>query len=205
MTYFWTRAVVLRIASMKLVSFAWNNFKDLILGHPNRFRHEKREHSTLPGVLCQAHDSKTCLFDGTEIVSLWCCCSFFPLCRVAGTFGDVGTGPVPHQILNNKLTLFQSGGGGGRGHIMPITLAWPHQVFWHSCTPAPQLSLLTREIMTGEIKNTLPKKFSRGVGRPPTLKLSPDGKKSVNKAGFHFNFMPKKKNQCCIESEDGCY
>ena len=57
----------------------------MISGHPNRFRHEKREHSTLPGVLCQAHDSKTCLFDGTEIVSLWCCCSFSPLCRDAGT------------------------------------------------------------------------------------------------------------------------
>ena len=46
-----------------------------ILSHPTKFWHGKKP--TLPGVLCQAHDSKTCLFDGTEIVSLWCCCSFF--------------------------------------------------------------------------------------------------------------------------------
>ena len=90
---------------------------------------KKREHSTLPGVLCQAHDSKTCLFDGTEIVSLWCCCSCSPLCRIAGSperSGTWGTGPVTHQIMNIKLTLFQSGGGSHcvfkwilRGHLKP--------------------------------------------------------------------------------------
>ena len=123
MTYFWTRVIVLRIASMKLVSFAWTNFKDLKLGYPNRFRHEKREHSTLPGVLCQAHDSKTCLFDGTEIVSLWCCCcSFFPSAGSPESLGTWGTGPVPHQILNNKLHLFQSGEWVDYAHCTLIVL-----------------------------------------------------------------------------------
>ena len=61
-----------------------------------------------PGVLCRAHDRKTCLFDGTEIV-------------------------FPRALM---LLLFFT---------------------------FPQLSKsLTREIMTGEIKNALPKNFFKG-------------------------------------------
>ena len=114
---------------------------------------------------------------------------FPPLQGRRNVWGRGGLVPCPTKFWITSYPYFNQ----GRGQIMPTTLAWPHQFFWNSGTPATQLSLLTREIMTGEIKNTLPKNFSRGVGRPPTLKLSPDGKKSVNKAGFHFNFMPKKK------------
>ena len=35
--------------------------------HPRKFRHGNKKTSD-PGVLCRAHDRKTCLFDGTEIV-----------------------------------------------------------------------------------------------------------------------------------------